>query len=193
MQAHLMGLHGSAPASLGSRSPTTLKPAMIPITPEHSLPFQMVAMDFITKLPKSGKYNMILTITDHDCSKAANFIPCNEMIMAEGVAALYLHNMFNQFGTPKKIILDQDTRFTLKLAKELCDQLNIHQNISTAYHPCTNGQSERTNQWLEQYLQFWCDERQDNWHIWLPIAEFAHNSWPGATMGKTPFKLIMGY
>ena len=46
---------------------------------------------------------------------------------------------------------------------------------------------------LEQYLRFWCNERQDDWHIWLPIAEFAHNSWPGATTGKTPFKLIMGY
>ena len=63
-----------------------LKPAMIPITPEHSLPFQTIAMDFITKLPQSGGYDTILTITDHDCSKAIILIPCKESITAEGVA-----------------------------------------------------------------------------------------------------------
>ena len=129
-----------------------LKPAMMPITPEHSLPFQTVSMDFITKLPKSGKYDTILTITDHDCSKAAIFIPCQETITTEGVTALYLHNVFKRFGIPKKIISDQDTRFTSKFAKGLCERLNICQNISTAYHPRTDGQSERTNQWLEQFL-----------------------------------------
>src|ERR1700744_2891509 len=67
-----------------------LKPQIMPITPEHTLPFQTVAVDFITKLPKSGKYDTILTITDHDCSKAAIFIPCQETIKAEGEATLYL-------------------------------------------------------------------------------------------------------
>jgi hypothetical protein len=68
----------------------SLKPAIFPIILEHSLPFQTIAMDFITKLPKSGKYDTILTITDHDCTKAAIFIPCQETITAEGVATLYL-------------------------------------------------------------------------------------------------------
>ena len=67
-----------------------LKPAIIPITPSEGLPFQTVAMDFITKLPKSGKYNTILMIMDHDCTKAAIFIPCQETITAAGVATLYL-------------------------------------------------------------------------------------------------------
>ena len=105
---------------------------MMPITPEHSLPFQTISMDFIMKLLKSGKYDTILTVMDHDCSKAAIFIPCQETITAEGVMAIYLYNVFKQFGTPKKIISDQDTRFTLKFAKGLCKGLNIHQNISTA-------------------------------------------------------------
>ena len=166
---------------------------MIPITPEYSLPFQTVAMDFITKLPKSGKYDTILTITDHDCSKATLFIPCKETITAEGVAALYLQHMYKQYGVPKKIISNRDTRFTSKFAKGLCRFLRIDQNISTAYHPQTDDQSEHTNQWLEQYLRFWCDKRQDDWHFWLPMAEFTHNSWPNATTKKTSFDLIMGY
>jgi len=119
-----------------------LKPAIIPITPEHTLPFQTVSMDFIVKLPKSRKYNTILTITDHDCSKAAIFIPCQETITTEGVAGLYLRYVYPRFGVPKKIISDQDTRFTSKFAKGLCDSLQIRQNISTAYHPQTDGQLE---------------------------------------------------
>ncbi len=119
-----------------------LKPAIIPITPEHTLPFQTVSMDFIVKLPRSGKYDMILTITDHNCSKAAIFIPCQETITAEGVAGLYLQYVYPRFGVPKKIISDRDTRFTLKFAKGLCNSLQICQNISTAYHSQTNGQSE---------------------------------------------------
>jgi hypothetical protein len=132
-------------------------------------------------------------ITDHDCSKAAIFIPCKETITAEGVADIYLKYMYPQFGIPKKVILDRDMRFTLKFAKGLCKALRIYQNISTAYHPCTDGQSERTNQWLKQYLQFYCDEYQKNWRQYLPIAEAAHNQWPSATTKKTPYDLIMGY
>ena len=89
-----------------------------------------------------------------------------------------MKHMFLHYGVPKKIISDWNTRFTLKFAKGLCKSLKIHQNISTAYHPCTDGQSEHTNQWLEQYLQFWCEEEQDNWHKWLLVTEYAHNLWP---------------
>ena len=71
-----------------------LKPAMIPITPEHTLPFETVAVDFITKLPQSGKYDTIMTATCHDCSKAAIIIPCQESITAEGVAGLYLKHIY---------------------------------------------------------------------------------------------------
>ena len=170
-----------------------LKPTIIPITPSEGLPFRTVAMDFITKLPKSGKYDTILTITDHDCTKAAIFIPCQETITAEGVAMLYLRWVYPRYGIPAKVITNRDTRFTSKFAKGLCDALQIKQNISTAYHPQTDGQSERTNQFLETYLCFYCEEKQDDWHKWLPFAEFAHNQWPNATTQKTPFELIMGY
>ena len=149
---------GCAACQANKTNTRPLKPAMIPITPEHNLPFETVAVDFITKLPQSGKYDTIMTATCHDCSKAAIMIPCQESITAEGVAGLYLKNIYPRFGIPKKIISDRDTRFTSKFAKGLCEALQIHQNISTAYHPRTDGQSERTNQWLEQYLRFYCDE-----------------------------------
>ena len=65
--------------------------------------------------------------------------------------------------------------------------------MSTAYHPRTDGQAERTNQEAEIYLRMYCDKWQNNWHLWLPLAEFAHNQHPSATTGQTPFSMIMGY
>jgi hypothetical protein len=171
-----------------------ITPALFPIeTDPNAHPFEVVSMDFITKLPKSGGYDTILTITDHDCTKAAVFIPCNETIDAKGVAALYLRHIYPHFGLPRRIISDRDPRFTSSFARNLCKTLDIHQNISTAYHPQTDGQSERSNQWLEQYLRHWCNAQQDNWSDWLPTAQFAHNSWPSATTKSSPFSLLMGW
>ena len=111
----------------------------------------------------SQGYDSILTITDHDCTKMAQFIPCTEETNAEETAALYAKHTFLSYGLPSKIISDRDPRFASCFTRELCKILGIKQNISTAYHPRTDGQSERTNQWLEQYLRFWVNERQDNW------------------------------
>jgi len=169
-------------------------PPMFPITPtDNAQPFETIAMDFITKLPQSGGFDTILTIMDTNCSKASIFIPCHKTIDLEGVALLYLNHIIPHYGIPCTIISDHDVRFVLKFSTELCHILNIHQNISTAYHPQTNGASERTNQTLEQYLQVFCGTQQNNWHAWLPLAQYTKNSWPSATTKKTPYDLLIGY
>src|ERR1700744_5561170 len=109
----------------------------------------MVTMDLITKLPVSQGYNSILTVTDHDCTKAAVLIPCNEVSSVEDIAALYIRYVFVRFGFPNRFISDQDPQFTSKFMRELCQILGIQQNISSVYHLRTDGQSERTNQWVE--------------------------------------------
>ena len=159
----------------------------------EATPFDTVAIDFITKLPESQGYNSILTITDHNCTKAAIFIPCNEEINAEETAALYIKHVFIHFGLPSKIISDRDPRFASKFTRELCKIVGIEQNISTAYHPQTDRQSERTNQWLETFLCFVTDYRQHDWALHLPMAQFVHNNWPSDTTRKSPFFLRMGY
>jgi hypothetical protein len=132
------------------------KAPLAPIFPKpEAMPFETVAMDFIVKLPLSNRFDSILTITDHDCTKAAIFIPCNETITAEGVAELYLQHVFKQFGLPQKVISNRDPRLAGKFARVLCTTLGITQNMSTVFHPRTDGQSERTNQGLEQYLWFY--------------------------------------
>ena len=170
------------------------KAPLNPITPiENALPFQTITMDFIVKLPPSEGYDSILTITDHNCTKMILAIPCQEMINAEGVANLYLRQVFPRFGLPSKVISNRDPRFVSRFMKEICCLLGITQNISTAYLPRTDGQSEQTNQWIEQYLRFWVNHQQDNWNHYLPLAEFAHNSWPNETTKQTPFEALMGY
>jgi hypothetical protein len=170
------------------------KAPLRPIYPKpEAMPFETIALDFITKLPVSQGYDSILTVTDHDCTKASIFIPCNEEINAEGTAALYVQHVFAHFGLPRKIISDRDPRFISKFMQEVCRITGIEHNPSTAYHPRTDGQSERSNQWVETAIRFISDYHQTNWAPYLPIAQFAHNNWPSDTTRKSPFFLLMGY
>src|ERR1700761_3703636 len=123
----------------------------------------------------------------------AQFIPCNEEINAEEMAALYAKHTFPSYRLLSEIISVRDPHFASHFTRELCNILGIKQNISMAYHPGTDGQSEQTNQWLEQYLRFWINKFQDNWGAYLPLAEFTHNNWPNKTICKSPFFLLMRY
>ncbi len=168
--------------------------ALSPIFPKsEAMPFETIALDFITKLPISQGYDSILTVTDHNCTKAAVFIPCKESITAEEMAGLIVQHIFPRFRLPLKFISDRDPRFASRFIRGLCKVTGTTQNISTAYHLRTDGQSECTNQWLEQYLRFWVNEWQDNWHAYLPLAEFVHNNWPNETTGESPFFVLYGF
>jgi len=118
----------------------------------HSQPFATITMDFIVKLPASYGYNSILTITNHDCTKAVILLPCQEEIDSMAVAKLYLERVFPLVGLLWKVISDRDLRFTFKVFKEICALLKIKQSIVSAYHPQTDGQSKKMNQHVETAL-----------------------------------------
>ena len=120
-------------------------------------------------------------IVDQGSSRAALFLPCNTTITGEGVALLYLKHLFPWFGVLLKVISDREPRFTSHFTQALTTKLSIGQNISTTFHPQTDGLTEQKNQWVEQYLQLYTSARQDNWDVWLPITTFIHNRWPNAT------------
>jgi len=120
-------------------------------------------MDLIVKLPSSQGYDSVLTITDHDCTKAVILIPCKEEMNLEQLAELYKDK-------------DRDVQLTSHFTKELCKQLGIQQNISTAYHPQTDGQSEKTNQHVETALRIFSNYQQNNWARWLPIVQYLINA-----------------
>jgi hypothetical protein len=179
------------------RHKVNTRPTKAPLQPIYpkaeTTPFETVALDFIVKLPISQGFDSILTVTDQGCTKAAIFIPCNEDITAEETAALYIKHVFAHFGLPTKVISNQDPRFMSKFIQAACKVTGVKHAPSTAYHPRTDGQSERSNQWLETAIRFITDQKQKNWAPYLPIAQFAHNNWPSDTTRKSPFFLLMGF
>ena len=113
--------------------------------------------------------------------------------MAEGVAKLYLEHVFKCVGLPKTFIHDRDTQFMSNFVVKMCQALGIKQNASTVFHPRTDGQSEKTNQKLEQFLRFYVNAKQNNWAQFLSLAKFAFNSWRNESTKKSPFELLIGY
>jgi hypothetical protein len=173
---------------------TRPKPPPAPIsTSEWQNPFQTISIDLITDLPKSRGYDSILTIVDHGCSKVAIFLPCCKTIDTAGVAGLYAKRVFPFFSIPRRVISDRDLRFTARFTKEFCGILKIDQNLSTAYHPQTNGQSEWANQRIEQYLRIYGNAEQNDWVDLLPMAQYTHNAWRNKSTQATPFNLLIGH
>jgi len=164
----------------------------IPTNPT-ALPFQQVAMDLIIGLPESNHHNSILTIVDHGCSCAAVFLPCMKGISSPKIAQLYFDCIYRWFGLLKKIISDQDPHFMSHFGKALAAKLRITQNLSTVFHPQTDGLSERKNQWIEQYLCLLTAAQQDNWDKWLTIASTVHNDRTSSTLGMTPNEALFGF
>ena len=114
-------------------------------TKDNACPFERIAMDLITGLPTHKGKDVILTIVDQRCSRAVVFIPCTTNITGEGIAQLYMNHVYKWFGLPKKVISDRDPRFTSHFGKALTWRLGIEQNLSMAFHPQTDGLSERKN------------------------------------------------
>src|SRR5712675_414081 len=164
----------------------------IPTDPA-ALPFQQIVMDLIIGLPESNRHDSILTIIDHGCSRAAVFLPCTKEISGPKIAQLYFNNVYQWFGLPKKIISDRDPRFTSHFSKALATKLGVAQNLSTAFHPQTDGLSERKNQWIEQYLRLLTAGQQDDWSQWLSVATAVHNNRTNDTLGMSPNEALLGY
>lgn len=116
-----------------------------------------------------------------------NFIPCRDTCTAEQLADLYARHIFRLHGLPQSIISDRGTQFTAKFWKALCKALKIEALLSTPFHPQTDGQTERSNAILEQYLQAYVNYLQDDWEDWLHLAEFAGNNQASETTGMSPF------
>ena len=124
--------------------------------------WQHISVDFITKLPVSKDYDLILVVCDR-FSKISYFVATTEKTTAEGLARLFRDNVWKLHGLPESVILDRGLQFATGLTKELNKMLGIETKLSMAYHPQTDGQIERTNQELEQYLRMYVNHRQNNW------------------------------
>ncbi|MBW0496704.1 hypothetical protein O181_036419, partial [Austropuccinia psidii MF-1] len=163
-----------------------LKPLPIP-----SGPWICLSMDFITQLPLSNSFDSILVIVDR-FSKMAVFIPTIASITSLDLAHLFIKNIFSKHGLPSSIVSDRGSLFVSSFWTNLCQQLKISRDLSTAYHPETDGQTERVNQILEQYLRMYVSYHQDDWNTWLPLAEFAYNNSDHSSTKQSPFFTVYG-
>jgi hypothetical protein len=169
------------------------QPRAAPLQPHEipSEPWAVISIDLIGPLVPSKGKDMILVIVDR-FSKKAYFLPCNTTITSQGVANLYRDHVFKEHGLPKKVISDRGSQFVSGFMKGLYQNLGIEANPSTAYHPQTDGQTERVNQELEEYLRIYVNERQNDWVDWLPIAQFCHNDRSHSATGFSPFMITTG-
>ena len=153
--------------------------------PEKS--WSHILADFITKLPLAQGYDAILVVCDR-FSKMVHFIVTMEKTLVEGLAKLFRDHVWKLHGLPESIISDRGVQFAAGMMKELNRLLGIQTKLSTAYHPQTDGQTERVNQELEQYLRVFIDHRQEQWPNWLGTAEFAYNNKIHMATKVSPFK-----
>lgn len=171
----------------------TQKPAgLLQPLPIPNYPWQSVSMDFITHLPTTERgFTSIVVFVDR-LTKMAIFCACHDTDNAEQFAQIFVDQIFRRFGLPEDFVSDRDTRFTSKFMREVCKQLCITQSMSTAHHPQTDGQTERTNRTLAEMLRHFVNPSQNDWDLKLPCAEFAYNNARKAATGYTPFELNYG-
>ena len=155
-------------------------------------PWLSIAMDFITDLPLSDGMTTILTVVDRH-TKMAHFIPAPKLPTAEETAVMFIKEVVRLHGLPREIVSDRGTQFTSHLWKRMLDLLGIEACLSSAYHPQSNGQAERANQILQQYLRCFVSYQQDDWVSLLPLAEFTFNNSTNVSTGFTPFYANSGY
>jgi hypothetical protein len=148
-------------------------------------------MDFITSLPKSQGFNSILVFTDK-LSKMVHFLPVKDTCTAQDCAVYFISQVVRLHGVPKQVISDRDVRWQAQFYKTFSDILGIQHSFSSAFHPQTDGQTERVNRVVEDYLRHFIDPHQSNWSQLLPMAEFAYNNSFHQSIQTTPFRLNYG-
>lgn len=161
----------------------------LPIPPR---PWESISMDFIETLPTSAGFNAILVVVDR-LSKQGMFIPTHNTCDAEELANLFVTHIFSKHGVPDHVTCDRGSVFVSRFFRSLGNALNMRIHFTSSYHPEADGQTERVNQTLEQYLRLYCNYQQDNWSRLLPLAKFAYNNAPNSTTGVSPFFANKGY
>ncbi|GJT91751.1 putative reverse transcriptase domain-containing protein [Tanacetum coccineum] len=151
-----------------------------------------ITMDFVTKLPKSSQgYDTIWVIVDR-LTKSAIFTPMRETDPLDKLARMYLKEVVTRHGIPVSIICDRDPRFTSNFWRSLQNTLGTNLDMSTAYHPQTDGQSERTIQTLEDMLRACAIDFGKGWVNHLPLVEFSYNNSYHASIKAAPFEALYG-
>jgi hypothetical protein len=163
--------------------------------PPPTKAWEEVTFDFITDLPPSKfkglVYDAIMVVVCR-LTKMAHYIPACKNWEGEDLAEAWIREVIRLHGVPARVISDRGPMMHAKHWETFNHYLNARRILTSAYHPETDGQTERQNQTLEQYLRCYCTLEQDDWALWISIAEFAYNDSIHATIGTTPFRAYHG-
>ena len=154
--------------------------------------WEEVSLDFVTGLPRTARgHDAVLVVVDR-FTKWAYFIPTQTTVDAKGTAELFHEWIFSRHGMPKGIVSDRDPRFTSHFWRALFDTMGTTLAMSTAYHPQTDGQTERMNRVMEEALRNFVEASQMDWDRCLPNLQFSYNTSVHTSTGETPFYLNYG-
>jgi transposase InsO family protein len=167
--------------------PGLLQPVQVP-----NGSWEEVGIDFITGLPKSENKDAIMVVVDR-FTKMCHLVGLTHPYSAEVVARAFVDNVYKLHGLPKAILSDQDPIFTSRFWQELFRILGVKLNLTTAYHPQSDGQVERVNQCVECYLRCMCSAYPKKWARWLSMAEWWYNSNFHSALNTSPFRAVYGY
>ena len=197
-QWHWRGLSGdvasyvrSCPTCQAIKSDTRAKAGLLQPLEVPIRKWQQVTIDLVIDLPESNGFTAIVVFVDR-MTKMVHFAPCTKEIAAVDYAKFFVDNVFLLHGLPEVIISDQDPRFTSKFWTSLFDSLGTDLRFSTAFHPQTDGQSERMIQTLENFLRPYVERHPHDWSNQLSLAEFAANNAVNVSTGYSPFYLQAG-
>ncbi|KAJ0557459.1 putative nucleotidyltransferase, Ribonuclease H [Helianthus annuus] len=154
--------------------------------------WELITMDFVTKLPRTRKGNDAIWVIVDRLTKSAHFLPIKETFSMERLAKLYVDEIVSLHGVPLSIVSDRDSRFTSRFWTSFQESMGTRLNLSTAYHPQTDGQSERTIQTLEDMLRACVIDFGGNWDNHLPLIEFSYNNSYHSSIEAAPFEALYG-
>jgi len=155
-----------------------LRPLPIPLRP-----WQDISIDFVTGLPWPEGNDAIWVVVDR-LTKERHFVPCRTSVDAKDLADMFLTHIFRLHGLLTTIVSDRGPQFAATFWRRLCERLASEPRLSTTFHPETDGQTERTNATMEQYLRAYVTYLQDDWPC---LAEFAANNQASESTGVSPF------
>jgi hypothetical protein len=154
--------------------------------------WDQIGMDFVVGLPRAPSGQDAIWVIVDRLTKSAHFIPYKINDSMQKMAELYIREIVRLHGVPNSIVSDRDPRFTSKFWGRLQDAMGTRLNFSTAYHPQTDDQSERTIRILEDMLRLCVLDFKGNWINFLPLVEFAYNNSFQATIGMAPYEALYG-
>jgi hypothetical protein len=154
--------------------------------------WEIISMNFITRLPKSTKQNDAIMVVVDKLRKDAHFIPVNSNCKEIDISSIFMKEIFRLHGMPKEIISDIDTKFSSNFWKSLFVGFETKFIFSTTYHPQTDGKTERVNQVLEDMLRMNVMHYTKKWEDYLPLVEFSYNNGYQASLKMSPFEALYG-